>query len=405
MQIVIQSTGAELCANVVGTGPEVILLHAGGERRSVWSPIANKLAKAGFGAVSLDQRGHGESSGSAEDGIDAFGADLTRVVDHRGGCPLVVGASLGGFAALLALRRNDCQHTSAGLVLIDVVPDPEPETVRRFFDKTPARGSSPLVAEILHRVEDFSQAARSLRLPVLLVLAGRSVVGSEQVERLRIAVPQLQVATVKDAGHLVARDAPEALADVLISFASSDAVRDRRIDAFIQRAGGSELSHPGGSLSKHLHRVGDTLRRWGVDATLVDAGRLHAAYGTQGFALPANEVATKDQLLQTVSAESNRLISLYARCDRRASFATWSTEEPVLVDRSNGTTLALSEGDRISLIALTVANEIDVLNHDAVLATTHGAALSNLFATWRQWLPPAGNKELDDWITGRDHTP
>lgn len=131
----------------------------------------------------------------------------------------------------------------------------------------------------------------------------------------------------------------------MTSFLWSDAVRDRRIDRFIQLAGGRALLHPGGTLSEHLHRVGDTLRRWDAQPHVVDAGRLHAAYGTQGFGVPAAHLATRDHLLGFVDASAERLISLYGRCDRQASYETWATRQPILVCRDDGTTTPLSDAD------------------------------------------------------------
>jgi hypothetical protein len=258
-------------------------------------------------------------------------------------------------------------------------------------------GDLPLVTEILEHSEVFRSAARQLTLPVMLIRGERSAMTDEEVKRLRAAVPHLRVATVEGAGHLVARDAPEGLSAVILSFLQDDAVRDRRIDRFIELAGGSNLPHPGGTLGKHLHRVGDTLRRWGQEPAVVDAGRLHAAYGTQGFAVPNADLATREHLLRFVSKPAEHLIELYGRCDRHASYASWSSATPFVIARDNGTNVPLSDAERRALISLTVANELDVMRHDQKLAQIHGPALKRIFADWHPWLCATARAELDAW--------
>jgi pimeloyl-ACP methyl ester carboxylesterase len=394
----VQTNGIVLRADVVGTGPGAVLLHAGGERRQVWQPVAERLAAAGFVSISMDLRGHGESGGARDDSVFRHAHDVEALLEACGGCPVVVGASLGGFAAMLALAARDRQLRAAGLVLVDVVPDPEPQRVRAFLNaSTGGGGDRPLVTEILGHSDDFRTAARQLVLPVMLVRGARSAITDDEVERLRALVPHLRVATVENAGHLVARDAPEGLSAELLSFFLNDAVRDRRIDRFIVLAGGYDLRHPGGTLGKHLHRVGDTLRRWGEQPAVVDAGRLHAAYGTQGFVVPDAELATRDHVCRFVSGTAERLIELYCRCDRQPSYASWSSTAPVVVDRTGGSAISLSEAERCALIAITVANELDVMRHDEKLKQAHGLDLKRIFLDWRPWLCPAAQAEVDGW--------
>lgn len=387
-----------LRADLVGAGPDVVLLHAGGERRQVWQPIAANLVASGFTSIAMDLRGHGESEGSRDDSIFRCAADVQALLDMRDACPVVVGASLGGFAGMLALVEDDRQQAAAGLVLVDVVPDPDPKRVRAFLNRAPGGlGELPIVTEILKHPDEFRAAAHRLTLPMMLVRGEQSAMTDDEVERLRAAVPQLRVATVKGAGHLVARDAPEGLSAELLSFLADDAVRDRRIDRFIALAGGHNLPHPGGTLGKHLHRVGDTLRRWGEDPAVVDAGRLHAAYGTQGFGVPNMELATRDHVLRFVSADAELLIDLYCRCDRKPSYASWNTDVPVVVARDGGANISLNDAERRALISLTVANELDVMQHDRNLAEQHGAALKRIFTGWNPWLSATAQAELDAW--------
>ena len=56
------SSGNKLVADVFGDkGPSVILLHGGGQTRHAWRSTANQLARRGWTAYAIDQRGHGDS--------------------------------------------------------------------------------------------------------------------------------------------------------------------------------------------------------------------------------------------------------------------------------------------------------------------------------------------------------
>lgn len=211
---------ATLRGTVTGSGPPVLLLHAGGESRGVWRPVAGALARAGYCAVAYDQRGHGESDPAGDDRLPTFAADVVAMVATLHGPPVVVGSSLGGLAALLALADPGLQERVAGLVLVDVVPDPPPRATRSFLHGAPGELEHvPLVEDILGRAATLRAIAARLSLPVLLVRGGgASPISAPDVRRFTALVPHAQVTTVAGAGHLVARDAPAELATELVAF-------------------------------------------------------------------------------------------------------------------------------------------------------------------------------------------
>jgi pimeloyl-ACP methyl ester carboxylesterase len=101
--------------------PGVVLLHGGGQTRHAWGGTARALAAAGWFAVAVDQRGHGDSAWDpdADYSLEAFKQDLLTVLAHFDSPPAVVGASLGGLAGMLAQGETESRLMSA-LVLVDI---------------------------------------------------------------------------------------------------------------------------------------------------------------------------------------------------------------------------------------------------------------------------------------------
>jgi len=117
--------GLVLVADVDGPedGPTVVLLHGGGQTRHSWTGTWRTLAAAGWRAWSVDLRGHGDSEWSPEGdySLDAFADDVLAVSTSVGRAPILVGASLGGLASLVAVAEAPVQAEVAGaLVLVDV---------------------------------------------------------------------------------------------------------------------------------------------------------------------------------------------------------------------------------------------------------------------------------------------
>jgi hypothetical protein len=354
------------------------------------------LARRELATVAFDQRGHGESGDDTGGHIESFGDDTAAMLENLV-APIVVGASLGGFAALMALRARTVRDNVAGLVLVDVIPDPDPAIVRPFLASVGRNlVESSLVQDIFDHADTLRKAASLLDLPFLLVRAGRGTPISDQaVGRLRVIVPHSQVVTVAEAGHLVARDAPSALADVLTAFLNDDAVRAKRINSMLVRCGCVEIAHPGGNLFAHLNRVAETLRSWKSDPIMVDAARLHAAYGTDGFDKPFVRAASGLTVEAVAGSATSALVALYGACDRRKSYPTWSSDVPMHFDRVTGEPIPLDATTRAQLIELTVANELDVLAHDEHARLGHGAALRNLFAAWKPFMRDAALRAIE----------
>ncbi len=130
-------SGITIAADAFGNpdAQPVIFLHGGGQTRHAWGSTAEELGALGFYAISMDHRGHGDSSWDPNGNysIDAFVSDLLGVIEEVGAPPVLVGASIGGITALMAETQSD-RSIAKGLVLVDVTPRMEKRGVLRIFD-------------------------------------------------------------------------------------------------------------------------------------------------------------------------------------------------------------------------------------------------------------------------------
>lgn len=109
---------------------------------------------------------------------------------------------------------------ASGLVLVDVVPGVEPARVRSWLGFHGLGGRyTRLVEDVLGSAPALLATAGALDMPILVVHGGHdSPLREADVDRLRAANARVAVAGVPAAGHLVARDAPEVLADLVATW-------------------------------------------------------------------------------------------------------------------------------------------------------------------------------------------
>jgi len=251
--------------------PPVLLLHGGGQTRFAWGGTARALAEAGWYAVSLDLRGHGDSEWAPEGNyeIAAFAEDAVLVARTFRRKPVVVGASLGGIASLVA-QAESSEPPFAAIVLVDIAPRMEPEGVQRiiaFMGNQLEHGFASLeeaadaiAAYMPHRPrpKDLSglrknlrqgpdgryrwhwdprfvlgkrlpaasqdpdrlvRASRSLAVPTMLVRGRMSDICSEEAAREFLElVPHAEYVDVANASHMVAGDRNDAFTHAVVEF-------------------------------------------------------------------------------------------------------------------------------------------------------------------------------------------
>ncbi len=112
-------------SGTVGRGT-VVLLHGDGQTRRAWAMTGQRLAQNGWTAIALDARGHGGSQW-APDGdyrINTMVADVRSVISTLSDRPVLVGSSMGGIVAMLAVMSDPA--LARALALVDVAQRLEP---------------------------------------------------------------------------------------------------------------------------------------------------------------------------------------------------------------------------------------------------------------------------------------
>jgi len=278
----VEFQGAEknsLIADRYGEGGQpVVMLHGGGQTRHSWDAASQRIADLGHPVYSLDQRGHGESDWveSGNYSFVDFARDLAAVTRQvevlHGAKPVVVGASLGGFAGMLAEGRENTGGLAA-LVLVDITPrvdmggvskilgfmgdrvdegfasvEEAADAIARYLpNRTRPKNLSGLSKNLRlrddgryrwhwdpaflksrqHRDPALSAAAQeeilvavaNLSLPVLLIRGQNSeLVSMEHVREFQDRVPHARFTDIRDAGHMVAGDKNDVFAAAVEEF-------------------------------------------------------------------------------------------------------------------------------------------------------------------------------------------
>ncbi|GAC1397553.1 MAG: alpha/beta hydrolase [Mycobacterium sp.] len=127
--------GVRIAADRYGDplAPAVVFLHGGGQTRRSWGKAAAAVAERGWQSITVDMRGHGESEWS-KDGdyrVTSFAGDVLELLSGLPTRPVLVGASLGGFTAML-LAGELSPGTVRAVVLVDIVPNMDPSGASRI---------------------------------------------------------------------------------------------------------------------------------------------------------------------------------------------------------------------------------------------------------------------------------
>jgi pimeloyl-ACP methyl ester carboxylesterase len=244
-----------------GAGPSLVLLHANcGDHRD-FSAIAPCLAESGWRVTSLDWPGHGRSPRSIPETAVGFGDRLIDVLEGLGGRHVLLGNSVGGFAALRAAAF--APDLVDGLVLVSpggFTPRwPGATLACRLFGSAPVaprayrslprlylRDRNPGVSAAIERAAQASRSAPNAQVyanvwrsfadpehdsralaedvhcPTLLGWGTRDPILPWLIDgrRARAALPDAEVVRFEGAGHQPFIERPTAFLDRIMPFLS-----------------------------------------------------------------------------------------------------------------------------------------------------------------------------------------
>jgi peroxiredoxin len=269
--------GVRIAADRIGDplAPAVVFLHGGGQTRRSWGRAAAAVAGRGWQAITVDLRGHGESDWSTDGDyrVTTFAGDVLEVLRQLPPLPVIVGASLGGFTAML-LAGELSPATVRAVVLVDIVPNMDPSGATRIhgfmYDKmesgfasldevadaiqeyNPHRprpsdldglrtnlrerdgrwywhwdpkfidGTSalpPIEVTEVDRLYTAIEAILSTGVPMLLVRGQMSdLVTQERADEFIARFPEIDFVDVGGAGHMVAGDRNDIFAGAVVDF-------------------------------------------------------------------------------------------------------------------------------------------------------------------------------------------
>lgn len=148
--------------------------------------------------------------------MNAYGADAAAVVRYVGRPAVLVGTSLGGLASVAALADDTARAATVGIVLVDVLPDPDPPAVWAFLERSGLLpDAAPIAKDMFARRAELRKRLAEFDGPVLLIRGYDSPMTDDDVARFSKDCPRANVAVISSAGHLVARDQPVLLGRLL----------------------------------------------------------------------------------------------------------------------------------------------------------------------------------------------
>jgi 3-oxoadipate enol-lactonase len=256
--------GGRLAVDDEGEGPPIVLVHSAIVNRRSWDALTPLLVAGGYRVVRYDMRGCGESTAEAVEYSPR--ADLVAVMDSRGiGKAAVVGNSWGGMNALDAVIERPERFVALGWLgggvggfeggntpeeqaLLDAEgkaeEDGQPDLaadldvqiwvdgVGQPQDRVPASIRNAVRAmdrELLEPGREFGTNTRfeprandrlaEVAVPVLAIIGGLDTSGTRAAaRRLAEGAPNVRLEEWPDVAHMVAMEAPERVARVLVEF-------------------------------------------------------------------------------------------------------------------------------------------------------------------------------------------
>jgi pimeloyl-ACP methyl ester carboxylesterase len=243
--------GIDLCYEVSGSGPAVLLTHGYSATGRAWADQHPALAPR-YRLITWDMRGHGETESPADPAQYSHAltvSDMHGLLRHLGVERAVIGGlSLGGTMALAFHARHP--DMVRALVICDSGPGYRNPEARAEWNQRAharavdleARGFTALTSgsrdmrEAVRRhrsAQGLAHAARgmltqtdsslidslpAIRVPTLVIVGDQDTPFIGACEYMAKKIPGARLEVIKEAGHSANLDQPEAFNRVLLAF-------------------------------------------------------------------------------------------------------------------------------------------------------------------------------------------
>ncbi|MDG1115717.1 MAG: alpha/beta fold hydrolase [Flavimaricola sp.] len=255
--------GVDLHYEVEGSGPPVVLIAGAVSDSASWGPLVPLLA-AHFTVIRPDNRLAGRTRMTSDGDVTLadWAGDIIALTDHLGiDRPHLVGHSLGGLIALaasdaapdrvasLTLLSSAPMRLSRNTALFNTLlalraegqppdlwlraffpwlfhprffdtPDGVEEAIRQSLAYPHAQPVAAMARQVAAMVQiDTEGLGSATACPALALLAADDLLIPGQTARAALAqVPGIRIETVAEAGHSIHWDAPDSVAEHVISF-------------------------------------------------------------------------------------------------------------------------------------------------------------------------------------------
>src|SRR5581483_2428524 len=259
----ITSGDAEICFEIAGSGPPVVLLHPFPVCREFWLPVAEFLSTR-YRLIMPDLRGHGDSGlGHGPATMAKHAGDVARVMNAAGvdRAP-IVGVSIGGYvifefwrqsrerasALVLCNTKAGADSAEARAARLQAADDVLQKGTEVFFEgmlprvlaETTCRSRPDLVKGALRMMrkmspEDVAAAqrgmaerpdsiptAQTIDVPTLIITGDEDVsTGVPEAEVMKQNIRASQMKVVRKAGHYSPWEQPQEVGRLLRQFLDS----------------------------------------------------------------------------------------------------------------------------------------------------------------------------------------
>ena len=248
--MLVRSSDIDISYEVLGQGPDLVLLHPFPAHHGVWMPVAEQLASK-YRVILPDLRGHGASGvGEGAATMEKHAEDLARVLaDAQVGKAIFAGESIGGYilfefwrrhrdrvkALILANTKATVDTADARKARLQSAEDVMKKGVEAFIDtmlpkllgettrfnrpdvaaaakammmKITAAGVAAVQRGMAERPDSMSTLGM-IDVPTLIISAGEDSIPQSEAELMKQHIRGAALRVIAKAGHYAVFERPE----------------------------------------------------------------------------------------------------------------------------------------------------------------------------------------------------